>query len=785
MEKLIADNSVKTIAYIIAIEDYSFADGSMGISPVKFARNDATAFKQTLIEHMGVLEGDITIWLDQQATKSAFENDLKYEISRLEEDERLIIYYAGHGFWNESGNRLSCWDTHGGNLLNTTVSLKEVLFDPLEKSRCKRALIFLDCCARHISDTFTGRDMLANFSTREIEDFLAVDSFHAVLMSCQPGQASYPHAPLGHGIWTYHLLKALSGEVPDAIYNSAYITDRTLQNYLRVSVPAYIKKETDIRAEQTPYAKISASNEFLIRKIDQPNIAEDENQERGLFNVIDASFVAFSEHSVREGKGFKSGHHVPNNYDPTTQLFVSGVFEENLQEEIQGVYERAKLHINLKKKDTSRGKEDGFLTLSCPYFKFKVSCEQIPSSHQKAWIKKILQFIVPYNLLPAGIDGVFSPYVFSILLNAEMLRSFDDTVEALENSAESFGGVVTDNEAKKEIKFTSKDKLDFKFNMSSGKLLISSSVKIPLSVLIQRASQVIEEINPNTQKDKAMELSYMDQKLLLSKLADAALKYFERLFVPDNPKLAKAKIEAIVAEWEKQVISYHSDTVETFNPDQMAIYEEFMEDFRNNVFGKELWTVKAALKTPDPDLARYKRDFKDADASDVYETVAGLLTATATYVTEHASTLNYDGVTEIEELGIDFLNEKDMLLNKVIGYGIRSELLHRYYPAHLAIMTQKSLWGMHFLLEGDDKEFIVVETNKFQGKIRVSHNWQYPYDRFTFLMNAIAIQLQAWVQKYGVSLKPEYRFGYVNMFLSAIYDSRKADVRLLHEWVEK
>jgi hypothetical protein len=305
-----------------------------------------------------------------------------------------------------------------------------------------------------------------------------------------------------------------------------------------------------------------------------------------------------------------------------------------------------------------------------------------------------------------------------------------------------------------------------------------------LADMIQKTRNTIQELNPLIQKYTVMELAYMDLPILISKFSGAAFRYFEQLFVPKDERLAQLKASTTIRDWEEELESYHHATVNTFNPDQMALYADYKEDFRNKVFGRALWTVRAALKTPDPDLARYKRDFHDAVASDVYETVDRLLKAAATYVEKFASTLDYNGIRVIGDLGLDFLNAKEMHLNKVIGFGIRSELLHRYYPAHFAIMTQKSLWAMHFLCEGEDKEFIVLETKKFLGKVRVSHNWQYPYDRFNFLMNVIANALEGWLRKYSVRLKPEYRFGYVNLFLAAFYESRKADARLLHEWTE-
>ena len=138
---MIEEEKLKSFAIIIAIEDYRFS-GEQGISQVKFARNDATKFKKLLIDDFGLSEDDIIMWLDKDATKSALEDELRYHIRQLNSDTRFFFYFAGHGFYQNGNNKITCWDTHPSNLSGTTVSLKDVLLEPLENSDCDQSLIF-------------------------------------------------------------------------------------------------------------------------------------------------------------------------------------------------------------------------------------------------------------------------------------------------------------------------------------------------------------------------------------------------------------------------------------------------------------------------------------------------------------------------------------------------------------------------------------------------------------------------------------------------------------------
>ena len=108
-----------TYAVLIGIENYQKQE----ISSVQFAQADAAAIKDLLVQELGVPAENITVWLDFEATRSVFENDLPYLIRQLAPGDRFIFFYAGHGFFANGTNRLTTWDSHPGNLAGTTVGL--------------------------------------------------------------------------------------------------------------------------------------------------------------------------------------------------------------------------------------------------------------------------------------------------------------------------------------------------------------------------------------------------------------------------------------------------------------------------------------------------------------------------------------------------------------------------------------------------------------------------------------------------------------------------------------
>ncbi len=258
---LVTSQFKKTIAIIIGIENYLPRNK---ILPVKYAHADALKFKDMLIKKMNIGEEDILMLTNEDAN----ENTIKYELNRLfpylTQDDRLIFYYVGHGFHNGVTNYLSTYNTHTYNTSETSMSLSEILFNPLKKSKCKTALIFIDACAK----SFQGENERSIINDINDEEFKLLNNefpYYATFLSCHSGQKSYSSDILKNGIWTHHLVEAISGNVPEIIKDNKYITDASLRDYLSINVAKYTKEE--LGYDQNPKAILDASNENIIVEV--------------------------------------------------------------------------------------------------------------------------------------------------------------------------------------------------------------------------------------------------------------------------------------------------------------------------------------------------------------------------------------------------------------------------------------------------------------------------------------------------------------------------------------
>lgn len=252
----------RTFAVIIAVENY--ATSSKGkITSVKYAKKDAMAFKEMLETSLGVEEENIYMYIDDDALKSRLKIDFRNLCNILTETDRLIFYYAGHGFHDGASNYLATHDTFIDALAETSISLRSLLLDPLMKSECNNALIFIDACATKIK-VDSERGILSDLQFEEFETITHKYPYYATFLSCQNEESSFSSDVLENGIWTYHLVNALKGNQKEILKDGNILTDIDLQKYLSDSVPKYTKQE--LQKEQHPKSILDSQYENVIVK---------------------------------------------------------------------------------------------------------------------------------------------------------------------------------------------------------------------------------------------------------------------------------------------------------------------------------------------------------------------------------------------------------------------------------------------------------------------------------------------------------------------------------------
>jgi hypothetical protein len=457
-------------AIVVGIENYSQA----GINPVNFAREDATAFAAALHARMDVPNENIKVWLDSDANQVNFKEELKYEVKGLKPDDRFYFFYAGHGLFANGKNRLVAWDSHPRNFTNTTVILDEVLLTPLRESGCKHCAIFVDACAAEFDSTVTSRDVLSNMDKREFQTFIGSSEYSAAFFACNANEKSYSLKSLGHGIWTYHLLRALNGDEPDAIARDRFVTGESLQNYLALAIPKYIRENTKITGRQTPYALIGASGSFALAHLPepptmQPSIAISPD-------YAGASFRRVETRPFRKLPGFnrKNGHFEPTYRSDKATAFAGDLLQEEIAKEIQAIYSRAKSVLDLKSREVKTNVSNGGGSVDTDTFRFALSVDQSSTDPANVTIEREISLRVSRPELPDNFDEIFPTEVNELVIPIPGSDgSFSVLVDAFEDIAGDIGAQIDDDPIKGKIELTLSDGTNIIFWTQDDLMIVS------------------------------------------------------------------------------------------------------------------------------------------------------------------------------------------------------------------------------------------------------------------------------------------------------------------------
>ena len=250
-------------AAVIGINDYSNA------RPLKYAVNDALAFKNYLKNYIGLPEDHIFFLTEQNATKENIQSLLGTKLKRMaSKEDTVIIFYAGHGAVetdpsNPDGDGfekyLLPYDADLNDLYTTSISMDEVrkIFQRISADR----LIFIaDTC---YSGASGGRTMVASKTRANLSDKfyerISKGKGRVIISSCSANEVSKEDDNLQHGIFSYYMLEGLKGRADQD--GDGIITVSELFSYISRKVPEASAQD------QHPVKKGETEGELVIGRV--------------------------------------------------------------------------------------------------------------------------------------------------------------------------------------------------------------------------------------------------------------------------------------------------------------------------------------------------------------------------------------------------------------------------------------------------------------------------------------------------------------------------------------
>ncbi len=197
-------------ALIIAVGKYR----DPKINPLKYAENDARAVYRVLTDpRTGLFKPEnVTVLIDEEATEKniKFKFDDMVQKARQKED-MFFVFYAGHGFTYRSGAD-TYWLTYDtivgnseGNRIKSTAFSNLTLATKIADIKADTIIFFVDAC-------FSSGMVSKPAEVRGLETYLGGGKNYVIITSSQVDQTSIESPRLKHGLFSYFLIKALSGE---------------------------------------------------------------------------------------------------------------------------------------------------------------------------------------------------------------------------------------------------------------------------------------------------------------------------------------------------------------------------------------------------------------------------------------------------------------------------------------------------------------------------------------------------------------------------------------------
>jgi hypothetical protein len=228
------------VAIVIGVQSYKY------LPPASFASADARQFAEYARHVLGVPPNKIRVLTDVAADTTemtrVFRQWLRRQVNRGATD--VYVFYSGHGLPSDDGKTLFLLPYNADRDLidKTGISQQEVVA-MISAAQPRSATLFIDSC--YSGQSRSGESLLPD--ARPLSLRSSITSYppeFSVLSASSSQQISWSSAELGHGLFSYYLMKGLEG--PADLDGDGAITFGEMQRYLveNVARQAAIRNRT-------------------------------------------------------------------------------------------------------------------------------------------------------------------------------------------------------------------------------------------------------------------------------------------------------------------------------------------------------------------------------------------------------------------------------------------------------------------------------------------------------------------------------------------------------------
>lgn len=241
----------RSYALVVGISDYAKLPPR---GQLKFPARDAAAVYTSLISPEGgqFPPENVHRLIGKQATLANLRKELEEWLPSVSKDgDRVVIYFAGHGFVSGGQAYLAPYDIDLADIPGSSYPMKTLGQVVGNKIKAKWKVLLTDAC--HSGAITPEADASAINGS-----LVRIDQTLFSLTASRDREQSFESNIWGggHGVFTYYVMKAIEGEADDN--HDGVVTADELAEYVRVNV----RKETS--AKQNPTAERGSFDPHMI-----------------------------------------------------------------------------------------------------------------------------------------------------------------------------------------------------------------------------------------------------------------------------------------------------------------------------------------------------------------------------------------------------------------------------------------------------------------------------------------------------------------------------------------
>lgn len=418
-------------AIIVAIEEYHDQDN---LGKVHYALNDARGVKKALLS-LGYEKENIEILTNNLATRTSTFEVIKKISNYAQKGESIFFYYAGHGFYSDGKNLISCVDTSLSSLQATCISLQDIL-GVFDKSKSTQIMLFLDCCHSGLEFDVKLRSPMSTFSTDELKYEYSDSEYLAGFAACKGNEKSKPDSEKKHGTWSYFLIKALSGKASRKLYKQGLLFSDSLQSYLKKQTYNRVKLITTDKKNQTPIQFGKNTDKFIVADVSEILSQKIIKKAASSIKFEKITMLTEEEGSVTNLPGFVRGRHKsPREISDYHERWIKSIAQDLIEEEINEIGEEIRQQLKFKRKQIlNTTVDEGIGEIVTTEFDYSVVISQSEGDPGVYILTRSLENFKNSQILNSdAFNNVFAEFFDEVEFNTKQKIDVEELIDKIED----------------------------------------------------------------------------------------------------------------------------------------------------------------------------------------------------------------------------------------------------------------------------------------------------------------------------------------------------------------